>query len=203
MPKLAASGVQHAVFTDHSIPRVAATQAGTVAADALLKPFGETSATSRETALAWADVALRENNRAWGMRAFELLRSEYESDPADLKVAAQLAQLYDRIGQEAKACELYSRIVEQNPAAIAPAVNLGACLAKEGRTAESMRLWAGVIRRSPGQEGARLNLAVAQLQTGDVPGARSTLVEALRWNPLSQRAREMLQQLPAGPTPPR
>jgi Tfp pilus assembly protein PilF len=201
MPKLAASGVQHAVFTDHSIPRRPRTPPTTVASDAVLEPFGRTAAARREVALAWAEVALRDNNRAWGMRAYELLRSEYERDPADTRIASQLAQLYDRMGQEEKACELYSHVVERNPEAVAPAVNLGACLAKQGRTVESMRLWAGVIQRSPGQEGARVNLAVAQLQSGDAATARATLAEALRWNPLSQRARELLRQLPAETKP--
>lgn len=195
MPKTAAESVQHAAFTDHSVPRRPRTGGSAdVPKDATLRAFGGTAATDRELGLAYADVALRSNNRAWGMRAFGLLQAEYKRNPEDVKTAAQLAQLYDRMGQESRACELYAGVVASTPNAIAPAINLGSCLAKQGRLEESMRLWAGVLERSPGQEGARLNLAVAQWQTGEKAKARATVAEALRWNPGSRRAREMLKQ---------
>jgi tetratricopeptide (TPR) repeat protein len=195
MPKTAAESVQHAAFTDHSIPRRPRTGgSANVPKDATLRAFGDAAATDRELGLAYADVALRSNNRAQGMRAFGLLQAENKRNPEDAKVAAQLAQLYDRMGQESRACELYAAVVASTPSAIAPAVNLGSCLAKQGRLEESIRLWAGVLERSPGQEGARLNLAVAQWQTGEKEKARATLAEALHWNPGSRRAREMVKQ---------
>ena len=60
----------------------------------------------RELGLAYATVALRDANRVWGMRAFELLRKVNAQMPDDGKVAAQLAQLYDRMGNEEQACGL-------------------------------------------------------------------------------------------------
>jgi Tfp pilus assembly protein PilF len=124
-----------------------------------------------------------------------MLQAEYQRNPGDAKVATQLAQLFDRMGQETKACEIYQHVVKLQPDAIAAAINLGTCLAKQGRIQESISLWKGVLQRSPGQEGARLNLAVAQLQTKDQNAARATLEEALRFNPLSMRARELLSRL--------
>jgi hypothetical protein len=192
MPRSVPLTVQHAVFTDHSIPRRrVGTQAAAVPQNAVLLPFGSTKATERELGFAYADVAIRENNRAWGMRAFQLLQTEYAGDPSDAKVAAQLAQLYDRMGQEKRACEMYAQVVAANPIVIAPAINLGTCRAKDGKMEEAMALWSGVIQRSPGQEGARLNLAVAQIQTGNRAAARATLAEALKFNPASRKAREL------------
>jgi hypothetical protein len=196
MPRTSAVSVQHAAFTDHSIPRRAGDPSGmSMAVDGRLEPFGGVKATDAEMALAWADVALRENNRTWGMQAFQLLQAVYSSQPDDARVATQLAQLFDRMGQERKACEIYARVLKIQPEAIAAAINLGTCLAKENRLEESMRLWADVLGRSPGHEGARLNLAVAQTQTGNTAAARSTLSTALTFNPLSSRARELLSRL--------
>ncbi|HYZ83415.1 MAG TPA: tetratricopeptide repeat protein, partial [Bryobacteraceae bacterium] len=198
MPKAPVRTVQHAVYTDHSIPKrpqssaPVATQGGNE-----LVPFGGATASDRNLALAYADVSLRENNPALGRRAFELLKKAYESDPADDKVAAQLAQIYDRMRNESAACALYERVVRLNPEAIAPAVNLGTCFAKQGRLAESMTLWERVLQQNPGLESARLNLAVAQAQAGNTAAALETLRKALRLNPAFAGARKLLSQIEA------
>lgn len=196
MPASGAPTVQHAVFTDHSIPRKPRSEAPLTQTKVIeLIPFIGFTATDRELGLAYADLGLKDNNPVWGRRAFELLKKVNEDNPGDLKVASQLAQLYDRMRNERKACELYASIVAGDPAAIAPAVNLGTCEAKQGRMTEAMRLWKSVLTRSPGLESARLNLAVAQGRAGDVAAARATITEGLRHNPASRRAREILQQL--------
>ncbi|MEX2263018.1 MAG: tetratricopeptide repeat protein [Bryobacteraceae bacterium] len=196
MPRSEVTTVQHAVFTDHSIPRVPrAAPGGGIPSNFDLTAFGGAPAEDRELGLAYASVALRDNNRVWGMRAFELLRKEYSRHPEDLKVGGQLAQMYDRMGDERKACDIYALIVAADPASVVPAVNLGTCLAKQGRIQESIRLWKGALQRNPALESARLNLAVALYREGDLPGARATLNEALVFNPASRRIRELLQEM--------
>jgi predicted CXXCH cytochrome family protein len=185
MPRTDMATVRHAAATDHSIPRSPKPNSPTSNGGAVLVPF-EGSATDRERGLAYADVALKDNNRQWGMRAFELLRKQYEADSSDEKVATQLAQLYDRMGNEPKACEIYAALVSRNPNAIAPAVNLGACMAKRGQIDESIRLWTGVLKRSPGLESARMNLVVALKATGDEATARQVIRDGRKINPLSQ-----------------
>jgi Tetratricopeptide repeat/Cytochrome c554 and c-prime len=199
MPRTGAPTVKHAAFTDHSIPRIrpGVPHSG-IPRDASLVTFGGTPASDRELGLAYADVAIKENNRLWGMKAFELLSKAAAEHPYDARVASQLAQLYDRMGNEQKACELYAQAVASDPAAIAPKVNLGTCLAKQGRLGESINVWADVVSRSPGMEAARLNLAVAQFQSGDSEAAKATLSEALKFNPASQKAREILSQIQSG-----
>ena len=180
MPRTSVATVQHAVFTDHSIPRqpVPAAQVA-VSSDAELIPFGGATASDRELALAYADVALKENNRTLGLRAFKLLEAAYSKYPDDPKIATQLAQIYDRMGREKEACAIYERIVPAHPEAIAAAINLGTCRAKQGDLQRAIELWASVTKRSPDQEGARLNLAVAQLKLGDREAARATIAEAI------------------------
>ena len=196
MPKTSAITVQHAAFTDHSIPRNGSRSTNS-AGELTLLPFGGASASDREVALAWADVALRENNRTWGMRAYQLLDAEYKRNPDDPKIAVQLAQLYDRMGQEARACTIYERVGALSRAPVAATINLGTCRAKEGKLPEAMKLWSIALERNPGQEGARLNLAVAQFQSGDLSAARATLQTGLKFNPLSRRMRELLDRVGA------
>lgn len=192
MPRTEMATVRHSAATDHSIPRSSKSADSTTNANAVLVPF-EGTATNRELGLAYADVALKDNNRQWGMRAFELLRREYESDATDEKVATQLAQLYDRMGNESKACEIYTAIVVANPDAIAPAVNLGSCLAKRGRIDESIRLWTEVLRRSPGLESARVNLAVALTARGDAAASKRVVEAGLAIDPFSIALKNLLQ----------
>jgi len=152
-------------------------------------------ASDRELGLAYASVALRENHRPSGLRAFSILQGVYEKLPEDAAVATQLAQLYDRMNNPAKACELYARAVAADPASTAASVNLGGCLAKQGRMPEAIELWRGALRRNIGLEPARLNLAVALYQSGNLREARETLEQALRVNPVSAQARRLLSAL--------
>ena len=87
MPSAPAATVQHAAFTDHSIPR-RPRKPEVPPAEASLAPFPGSAATNRELGLGYATLALQDNNRVWGARAFELLRNE-----TDAKSLDQLAQL--------------------------------------------------------------------------------------------------------------
>jgi len=195
MPRSEVRDVQHATFTDHSIPRRTKTPE-TPVRKAELIAFGGREVSRRESGLAYAFVALRENDRVLGGKAFVLLLAANEENPSDSKVSSQLAQLYDRMGDEAKACALYESAAA-DPDAIAAAINFGICRARSGRTQESIGIWKSVLERSPGEEGARLNLAVALYQTGDLAGAGAQLREALRFNPTSGKARQLLKEVTA------
>ncbi len=196
MPTAPAATVQHAAYTNHSIARRPAAP-GTLQGEAELVPFHGFDSTGRDLGLAYATVAIRENNRAWGMRAFELLRKANADDPADGGVSLKLAHLYDRMGLDEQACELYARIVAADPAQNASAVNLGICLANKGRLEESMPLWKGALLRNPVLESARLNLAVAQYRSGDANGARASLTEGLKFNPVSTKILQLLKEIDA------
>jgi hypothetical protein len=189
MPRTPAITVQHAAFTDHSIPRIVLSRKS-LSADAILSPFGGSTSTDRDLGLAYATLALEDNNRAWGMRAVGLLESA-----SDVKAVGQLAQFYDRMGKEDVACAMYRRVVDSDPAATGAAVNLGTCLAKQGKMEDSIRIWKSALTRDPGLESARFNLAVALYRLGKADDARATLDEGLKFNPASKRARELLQAI--------
>ncbi|MGI8990915.1 MAG: tetratricopeptide repeat protein [Bryobacteraceae bacterium] len=195
MPRALAVTVQHAAYTDHSIPRLPRSQAPIpIPPDARLVPFDGFSGHDRELGLAYAAVALQDSNRIWGTRALELLQRL----PDDGKVTPTLAALYDRQGNREQSCTLYARALKLDDTAPVTAINYGTCLATEGKLDEAMRLWSGVVQRNPGNEAARLNLAVAQFRSGRVAQARSNLNEALRFNPVSKRSRELLREV-SGP----
>jgi hypothetical protein len=199
MPSAPVRAEKFIAFTDHSIARTPRVDAGTtVAADRVLVPFGDAPAGNREFGLAYAKIGLLENNNVWGMRAFELLKKVNAEHPEDVKVASELAQLYDRMGDEEKACNIFARIVASDKTDIRAALTLGVCLAKEGKIQESIRLWQGVLARDPALESARFNLAVAQFREGDAAAARTTLNEGLKFNPASRRAREFLSEFARG-----
>lgn len=196
MPAMPITTVQHAVQTDHGIPRVPGLLEGSteVPADAELAAFPGSAPGDRELGLAYASEAIRSNRREWGLRAYELLRAVYAAQPDDKAVADQLAQLLDRMGREGEACNLFVRAAAGD-AATGALVNAGVCRAKEGRVAEAMDLWKRAVGKNPGLEAARLNLAVAQYRNGDAAGARMTIQQGLRLDPFWERAQELFSEM--------
>ncbi len=196
MPSKAIGTVQHAAQVDHTISRIPgnAPESG-VPENASLIPFPGSTGGDRELGLAYASEALPRNNRAWGMRAFALLKKVADAHPEDASVSLQLAQLYDRMGQEQQACELFEQAVKGGASGTAALVDLGACQAKRGDIDGAMTSWIQALQRNPAIEAARLNLAVAQLQSGKTDSARATLETALKYDPFSQRVRDLLRSM--------
>jgi Tfp pilus assembly protein PilF len=188
--------VQHAAQADHTISRTPRAPEPALSDDASLVPFPGSASGDRELGLAYASEALSGNNRVWGMRAFALLKKVAAARPGDAAVTVQLAQLYDRMGQEQQACELFARAVKDGVSGPGALVNLGACQAKSGDIDSAMISWTRALQRNPALESARLNLAVAQRQSGNLDGARANLETALKYDPFSQRAQELLRSLP-------
>jgi hypothetical protein len=198
MPARPIGTVAHAVQVDHRIARAPSEPPEpALLDDALLISFPGSTGGDRELGLAYASEALPENHRAWGMRAFSLLKQVAAAHAEDGAVAVQLAQLYDRMGQEEEGCNLFERAVKSDAPGTAALVNLGACQAKRADLADAMRSWKQALQRNPALEAARLNLAVAQQQSGDAAGARASLEIALKFDPFSVRAQELLRSMPA------
>jgi tetratricopeptide (TPR) repeat protein len=192
-----AATVQHAAQTDHSIPRRPATipDATEIPDDTQLTPFPGSTATDRETGLAYAEEALALNNRRLGIRALDLLNPLYAAHPGDSQVADQLAQLLDKAGRQNQACEIFQRISGNGDVPAAALVNAGTCLANAGRAEDAIALWKKALEKNPAEESARLNLAVALYRAGDAAQARATLEDALRLNPFFDRARNLLAEM--------
>jgi len=191
MPKSPVRDNLHAVYTDHSIPRRLRQPATT--GDKTLVPFWNTPPDGRDLGLAYAAVA--NSDPALEQRALELLERAAEHDPADLPVLAQLAQIYDRTGQEKKAMALDEKIVRSDPAQITASVNLGTYWVRRGRATEAMRLWQDSLVRNPGLTEVRMNLAVTQYQAGDRAAAIASLQKALEYDPDHALARKLLAEI--------
>ncbi len=125
MPSRPIATVRHAAQIDHTISRIPGAAGLAVSDDASLVPFPGSTAGDRELGLAYASEALSRNKRVWAVRAFGLLKEVAAAHPDDASVTVQLAQLYDRMGQEQQACELFARAVKDGGAGPGAFVNLG------------------------------------------------------------------------------
>ena len=192
-----AATVQHAAQTDHTIPRRPARipDATVIPDDAQLTLFPGSTASDRETGLAYAEEALVDNNRRFGIRALELLSPVYAAHPSDSQVADQFAQLLDKAGRQNQACEIFQRVSGDSDAPAAALVNAGVCLASAGHTEDAIAFWRKALAKNPGEESARLNLAVALFRSGNSTQARATLQDAIRLDPFFTRARDMLAEI--------
>jgi Flp pilus assembly protein TadD len=195
MPKSPVQDTEHAVYTDHSIPRRPLDRGQTPAGARELVTLWTTPIDDRDLGLAYAavcgaDVLLRD-------RALDLLRKAVMRDGKDIPVLAQLAQLEDGAGNEAKAADLDERILRIDPGQVAAAINLATFYYRRGRKREAMQLWTEALQRNPALTAVRINLAVAQYQLGDAATARATLRQALEYDPDQEAARKLLVELRA------
>jgi hypothetical protein len=193
MPKSPTQNMEHIAFTDHAIPRrpgSAAAPRGNVRE--LVSFFGK-AADGRDLALAYAIVAATEP--AVRGRALELLKNAESAAPDDIPVLSQLAQFYDRLGDEEKAMDLCERISRLDPANHAAATNLAIYWIKRGRAKEAITLWENALMRNPGLTGARINLAVAEYRAGNGAAAETAARKALEYDPDNDFARKLLYEI--------
>lgn len=195
MPKSNTRTMEHVAFTDHSISRRAKTQSFSPVAEKILEPFWKVEMTDRDYAMGYATVAPAEASVR--QRAFTLLQKSANEDPADAVILSQLAQFYDRMGQEEKAMELCRKVLQIDATNSAVAMNLGTYVAKRGNMAEAIALWKQALLGNPSLTGARLNLGIAQYRNGDVKDAEETLKTALSFAPDNEAARRMLTEIQA------
>jgi len=196
MPKGQVRETEHAVFTDHSIPRRPAQSSGGAGDGESLVSFWKLPVNDRDQAVAYAMAAGRD--AASRGRAYELLQAAQSRQPDDVLVLIELAKICDEAGREEQAMALSERIVRLDPSQAAVAVNLGTYYIKRGRVQEAMRLWQDALTRNPALTGARTNLAVAQYQSGDASAAEATLRKGLEYDPDDATARQLLAEILAG-----
>ena len=186
MPKSGVRDAEHAVYTDHSIPR--RPRGGVSGAGVReLVSFWKNGAGERELGLAYAAM---QDPRARG-----LLEKAVAQNPEDTVAAKQLAQIYDAAGDGERAMALYERVLKRDPSQVAAAVNLGTLYIRRNRTEEAMRLWRDALARNPGLTGTRVNLAVAQYRSGDAAAAAASLKKALEFDPDDAAARRLLGEI--------
>jgi Flp pilus assembly protein TadD len=196
MPRGGASDIQHVVFTDHSIRRKPAGAGMAPASDSALAPYPSYTATTRDLALAYAVVALRDHNTADRERAFPLLKQAAAQGIADAQALAYLAEFYRDAKDDAHALPLYRQVWRMDKSQYAAAAALGAYQMQRGNLAEAIQLWREALALNPAMILVRVNLAKALLRTGNPGAARAELDQALQFNPASPEARALLSQIP-------
>jgi len=195
MPRGQTSDIQHVVFTDHSIRRKPFGSGVAPASDSELVPYPSYTATTRDLALAYAVVALRDHNTADRERAFPLLKQAAPQGTADSVALAYLAEFYRDAKDDAHALPIYEQVWRVDKSQYAVAAALGAYRMQRGNFSEAIRFWREALALNPAMVLVRVNLAQALLRTGNAPAARAELELALRFNPASTEARDLLSQV--------
>lgn len=190
----------HVEVTDHRIRRRASKPVpGPVASPPRsLVPFGTAQAEPRDLGLAYAQVALRGDVRA-SQEALRLLAEALPRYPTDAEVLIRLGFLYQQLGRNGPAAELYERALRAGSEAPEATTNLGVIYASKGDLRKALALWQGVFERNPGLSEAGVNLAAGLCQAGETARARQTLIEALKYQADFGRARAMLRELESRP----
>ena len=195
MPRSPVSDAEHVVYTDHSIPRRPLTRNKKPDVEAPLVAFGGVASNARDQGLAYAIVALREQNATYSARAFDLLRDAEKQDPNDPQTLSYLADLYKSRKEDQTAEKLFQTLYKLDPAQSSAPMNLGAYQMERGNDEEAIRLFKAALKVSPALVLVRLNLAVALVRTGKRDEARAVLKKALEFNPSFAAARQMLDRL--------
>lgn len=198
MPRGPTSDIQHVVFTDHSIRRKPSGSSAALVSDSELVPYPSYTATTRDLALAYAVVALRDHNTADRERAFPLLKQAVEQGTADAVALAYLAEFYRDANDNARAIPIYQQVWRMDKSQYAAAAALGAYQMQSGNLTAAIQLWREALALNPAMTLVRVNLAQALLRTGNLNEAKVTLEKALQLNPASQEARALLSQI-SGP----
>jgi hypothetical protein len=198
MPRGPTSDIQHVVFTDHSIRRKPTGSGVLPSSNTELVPYPSYTATTRDLALAYAVVALRDNNPADRDRAFPLLKQAAEQGTADAQALAYLAELYRDAKDDRHALPIYQQVWQMDKSQYAAAAALGAYQMQSGNLTAAIKLWREALALNPAMTLVRVNLAKALLRTGNLNEAKATLEKALQLNPASREARDLLSQI-SGP----
>ncbi len=194
MPKGQVRAGEHIAFTDHAIRRTVAARPQPAGKHELAS-FWKGPADERDLALAYAVVAPVDPEVR--PRALELLQRAETKAPRDVMVLSQLAQFYDKLGDEEKAMALCERILRIDPGHPAAAANLATYLIKRGRASEAIALWEKALARNPAATGTRMNLAVAHYRNGNLPAAAEAVKKALAFDPDHDFGRKLLTEIEA------
>jgi predicted CXXCH cytochrome family protein len=201
MPRQRATDGGHGVMTDHAIPRQAIATRQHIATVApttrRLRPFAGFTSDERSLGLAYAEVALTENDAWAAAEALRLLTIALAQYPRDAELLTQLGFLHAQRGDTARAMRAYELAISLEPQRTVSLINLGGIYAAQGRTEEAIKLWRAALTRNAGLTEAALNLARAYLAQEKSAQAREVLQQALRFDPGSNDVRTLLRRTEA------
>ena len=199
MPKRQAVDGLHAAFTDHSISRFPGqTSIAAARPSGDLVPFWPGSGSRRDLALAYADVAWRSHAEADYLRALEYLKQALPEAQDDPEVLADLGYLYDLSGEKPEAIQLYRRALARDPNNLTALTNLAGHEAASGKTQQAIQLSQRAVANDPGLATPGLNLARLLWEGGKWGAAAEAVLKGLQFNPDSQKALTLQQDIEKG-----
>jgi tetratricopeptide (TPR) repeat protein len=185
--------------TDHWIKKTVSQERLPLATTGDLVVVGGSSASDRDSGLAYAQMAAR-GDRQSGVRALDLLRRAEEQPGAllDHELHTQLGFLEQLNGETQQAAEEYRLALSADPFDSLAGGNLAFIEAGLHRNADAIRLWNSVFAHDPVQLGAAMNLAVVACGTGQRSVAIATLQRLVIFSPDNQKAQSMLANIRSG-----
>jgi tetratricopeptide (TPR) repeat protein len=202
MPALPSKDVAHTEATDHRIrrnptapplPRLEVR--GTPGAPLVAFPESAASlATTRDFALAWETLALRNVENA-PRRAEGYLRKAVVERPEDPVLLAALGFVEQARGREKEARELYEHALRIDPAANDAAANLGIMEAQSGNLRRAVELWQGAFARVPYRSAIGIDMAIVFCAAGKRDEARKYVERVLEFNPDYGKGKSLLEHL--------
>jgi predicted CXXCH cytochrome family protein len=197
MPRVESADISHTAVTDHRILKEPHSAPQGPAGDHLMA-FGGTDVGERELGLAYAEMALRGNERA-ASEARQLLGkavARYVSDP---QVLTRLAWLDQSQHDLDKAEKLYEGSIAVDPNEPVAATNLGVILAERGAMTRALGVWRPAFERHPDASELGVDVALAMCKSGDWKDAEEAVQTVLEHNPDFQPARDIGAALARGP----
>lgn len=194
MPRQSTEDIAHEQVTDHRIQRVAAAEAGNVAARSdELTAIGNQSATPREYGLAYAQMALHGDKfaRAQALKFLREAESSVDGKTPDPELHTQLGFLEQVRGNRAQAEQEYQAALRDNSLDSTAAGNLAVLRLQVGDTTDAVRLWQSAFNHDPTQLAAGYDLALTQCSLGKSAEALQTLKRLLLFSPDNTRARQL------------
>ncbi len=198
MPKTGAQNTPHVAWTDHRILKLPSSllQSIDVATSNTLVPTLSPSMSERDLAMAYYRARM-EGNAAAETKAYTSLAALKSQLAGDKDALDALGILSAQRGDLVQATELFNEVLSLKQDDLIASTNLGTILAKSGNLNKAIQVWQPISTRNPDMIGLTKNLALVKCTTGDVAGARESLLEGLEYSPGSLDLQHMLKSLPS------
>jgi predicted CXXCH cytochrome family protein len=197
MPRSQAVDGGHGVMTDHSIPKLPGKTTETAGASHRLIPFPGFKSDDRMLGLAYAEAALTSSDRFHESEALRLLTAALKLHPEtrDAELFARLGFLHQQRGDLMRAGRAYETALQVDHHRTDALVNLGGIYAAQGKMEEAAKLWRDALECNIGLTEASINLAQVYRSQRKLSLARDILQRALRFDPDSGHARQLLGEV--------
>jgi Tfp pilus assembly protein PilF len=141
---------------------------------------------------AWQELSQRGvENAAHESEIF--LKSALRENPGDSRLMASLAFIEQQHGKRTR--DFYRHPLESRPYATTAVTNLGVLDARLGDLQQARQLLLEAFQKAPYQTAIGIDLALVSCSTGHKDEAKADLQRALRFNPDSHAAKQLLANI--------